>query len=342
MTEHSHPNAALSFGGVADAYERGRPGYPRETVQWLVGRDAAVVLELGAGTGKLTRTLVSLGHDVYATDPDEAMLKVLRDQLPVVRTSQALAERLPAADQSVDVVIAAQSFHWFNPDEALPEIARVLRPGGRIALVWNERDETIPWVRRLGRLLEGGPPVAEAVDGLISSGLFGWVEEKSFGHWQWINRSSIMDLAASRAAIATLSAKQRQAKLAEILAFYDDYGRGMDGMQLPYRARCFRAQAVPGALGIRRGRRSKNAEKDDQAAKPARAEGADEAGSSRYVGEDTQPLRYAWEQAEAERRAEKPPAEQASAQEPEQTAADASAPGEVREDGDGVLLINLR
>lgn len=332
MTEHSHPNAALCFGGVADAYERGRPGYPREAVQWLVGRDAAVVLELGAGTGKLTRTLAALGHDVHATDPDEAMLELLRDQVPGVRTSQALAERLPAADQSIDVVIAGQSFHWFDQDEALPEIARVLRPGGRIALAWNERDERIPWVRRLGALLEGGPPISESVDGLISSGLFGWVEEKSFGHWQWINRSSIVDLAASRAAIATLPPKQREAKLAEVLAFYDDYGRGMDGMQLPYRARCFRAQAVPGALGIRRGRRAGTGED-----------------SSRYIGEDTQPLRYAWEKADAERRgkkpadaAEPPPAPEASADPAAPRDGDQPGPGDVREDGDGVLLINLR
>ncbi|HEU5038398.1 MAG TPA: class I SAM-dependent methyltransferase [Nocardioides sp.] len=232
-----------SFGGVADAYHRGRPSYPREAAVWLVGEQPTTVLELGAGTGKLTEVLVALGHDVHATDPDDQMLERLRAQLPDVRTSVASAEDLPAPDASYDVVVVAQAFHWFDHGRALPEIARVLKPGGRVALVWNERDERIPWVRRLGRLI-GTQEQLRSEEPLVTSPLFGFVEDQEFKHWQVVDRVSIQDMVLSRSNVAVLDEEQRAAKLAEVLAFYDDYGRGMDGMQLPLRASCFRATAV--------------------------------------------------------------------------------------------------
>ncbi len=235
---------ARSFGPVAAAYDRGRPSYPRESAAWLVGRESARVLEVGAGTGKLTEHLVALGHDVHATDPDEAMLAILRERVPGARATAAAAEDLPLPDRSVDVVVAAQAFHWFELSRALPEIARVLRPDGVIALVWNERDERIPWVRRLGALIGTQEQLREPELPLVESGLFGFVEERSFTQWQDINRESIVDLVASRSNVAVLGDEARAAKLAEVLAFYDDYGRGMDGMQLPYVTRCFRAGVI--------------------------------------------------------------------------------------------------
>ena len=244
------PDWAHSFGSVADAYDRGRPSYPREAAAWLCGNDPLTVLELGAGTGKLTDQLVALGHDVHATDPDAAMLEVLRGRLPEVRTTVASAEEIPAPDRSVDVVVCAQAFHWFDLDRALPEIARVLKTGGRLALVWNQRDERIPWVRRLGGLIGTQDQLREPADPLVQSALFGFVEDATFRFWQTVDRESIQDLVLSRSNIAVLDADARAAKLDEVLAFYDDYGRGMDGMQLPYEANCFRAVVVepPGAV----------------------------------------------------------------------------------------------
>jgi ubiquinone/menaquinone biosynthesis C-methylase UbiE len=237
---------ARSFGSVADAYDRARPSYPQEAAVWLAGDQPTTVLELGAGTGKLTSALVALGHDVHATDPDEQMLAVLRRRLPDVRTSVAAAEEIPAPDASYDVVVTAQAFHWFDPERALPEIARVLRPGGRLAVVRNARDERIPWVRRLGRVL--GSPAADPETTpervLVHSPLFGFVEEEMFRFWQVVDRRSIQELALSRSSVATLDEAGRAAKLAEVLAFYDDYGRGMDGMQLPYQACCLRTTVV--------------------------------------------------------------------------------------------------
>lgn len=272
------PDPARCFGSVVDAYERGRPGYPIDAVRWLTGDEPLSVLELGAGTGKLTRELVALGHDVHATDPDPAMLDILSRNYVVTRISQTTAEEIPVPDSTFDIVIAAQSYHWFDHEKALPEIARVLKRGGSLSLVWNTRDERIPWVRRLGGLIgrqdQGSGPGEE----LETSPYFGPVEHETFKHWQVIDRSSIQDLVLSRSNVATLSADGRAAKLREVLEFYDDYGRGMDGMQLPYLTQCYRA-----VVGI----------KPQSAPKPATA--AERPGdavtdSAGYVGEPTVPV----------------------------------------------------
>ncbi len=258
---------ALCFGSVVDAYERGRPGYPIGAVRWLTGDEPLSVLELGSGTGKLTRELVALGHDVHATDPDAAMLDVLSRNYVVTRISQTTAEEIPVPDSTFDIVIAAQCYHWFDHEVALPEIARVLKRGGSLSLVWNTRDERIPWVKRLGKVIGGQEQGAGPGDELESSPYFGPVERETFKHWQVIDRSSVQDMVLSRSNVATLAAEARAAKLREVLAFYDDFGRGMDGMQLPYVTECYRA-----VVGI----------------KPQSA--AQEPGAAEYVGEETLPV----------------------------------------------------
>ncbi len=235
---------ARSFGGVAAAYDRGRPGYPEDAVRWLVGRDAATVIELGAGTGKLTRALSDHGHDVWAFDVATEMIEVLRTQLPGVRADVAPAEEIPVGDRTADVVVVAQAFHWFDHQKALPEIARVLKPGGHVSLVWNLRDERIPWVRRLGKIIGGQGETTDSVEILAASDLFEEPEHAGFKNWQEVNRDSIVDLVSSRSYVAVLDEEEKAAKLAEVVAFYDEYGRGYDGMQLPYRTECFRARVA--------------------------------------------------------------------------------------------------
>jgi len=234
---------ARSFGAVAEAYDRGRPSYPGEAVAWLAGGDAKVVLELGAGTGKLTRELVDQGHAVFATEPDEAMLAVLRERVPEVSAKVATAEEIPANDRSVDVVVVAQAFHWFDHDVALPEIARILKPGGHLALVWNFFDQRIPWVRRLVNVVgEHSATSHSASEALEGHELFEPVERTTFTFWQDVNRDTLVDIVASRSYVASLPEAEREAKLDAVRALYDDYGRGHDGMQLPYVTECFRAK----------------------------------------------------------------------------------------------------
>ncbi|MFT4263426.1 MAG: class I SAM-dependent methyltransferase [Nocardioides sp.] len=234
---------ARSFGSVADAYDRGRPGYPADAVSWLIGKPGTTfvnVLELGAGTGKLTRALVEQRYHVFATDPDDAMLDVLATHLPDVRATKATAEQLPVPDASVDVVVAAQAFHWFDPERALPEIARVLKPGGHLALVWNERDETIPWVRKLGAIINGTahPDPAPVLEG---SGYFAGTLHEQFEFWQEVDRAGLVDLALSRSTQAAGSDEHRAEVRRQVEALYDDYGRGTGGMRLPYLTHCYRA-----------------------------------------------------------------------------------------------------
>ena len=235
---------ALSFGSVAEAYDRGRPGYPAEAVSWLLDGEALTVLELGAGTGKLTAELVEQGHAVYATEPDERMHEVLLAQVPGCSAKVATAEDVPANDRSVDVVVSAQSFHWFDHERALAEMARVLKPGGHVALAWNVLDRRIPWVRRLADLIGEHVDSSESHSLLEECELFGDVETKVFTHWQDVDRESLVDIVASRSFVAVLPDHEREARLEAVRALYDEYGRGHDGMQLPYRTECFRAKVA--------------------------------------------------------------------------------------------------
>ena len=242
---------ALSFAAVADAYDRARPSYPIEAVEWLAGKAAATVVELGAGTGKLTDRLLQLRHDVLATDPLDEMLDHLRRRHPDLRVVRSAAETIPAATRSVDTVVAAQSFHWFDHGPALREAARVLKPEGRIALVWNQRDERIPWVRKLGRLLGSQDQDISNIDPteiLVASKLFGYVQEATFRHWQPLRRAELRDLALSRSNVAVMDPMAQERLLRKVDELFDQYDSGPDGLLLPYLARCYRAVVRPRGL----------------------------------------------------------------------------------------------
>lgn len=149
--------AASGFGAGADDYERGRPSYPHDVVAWLVSRlgldESSVVVDLAAGTGKLTRLLVPTGARVVAVEPVAAMRDKLLETCPEATVVEGTAEATGLPDASADAVTVAQAFHWFDPVAALEEIARVLRSGGHLGLVFNERDTREPWVAELSRLI---------------------------------------------------------------------------------------------------------------------------------------------------------------------------------------------
>jgi SAM-dependent methyltransferase len=231
-----------AFADVAGAYERGRPGYPEEAVRWLAGDDSRDVVDLGAGTGKLTRALVALGHHVIAVEPLDEMRAELEAAVTGARALAGDAETIPLPDSVADVVTSAQAFHWFDHDAALPEIARVLRPGGRLALVWNSRDDRDPWMARLSAII-GNETIEESdvVPVIDESGLFGPVETARFSFEQRLDRDGLLDLVLSRSYCAKLPQSDREPVLEAVGQLYDATA-GPDGVRLPYVTECFRAE----------------------------------------------------------------------------------------------------
>jgi SAM-dependent methyltransferase len=232
---------AASFARVADAYERARPGYPADAVLWLAGETSRDVVDLGAGTGKLTRSLTALGHHVVAVEPLGEMLDRLRAAVPGVTAVVGTAESMPLPDASADVVTCAQAFHWFDHGPALAEIARVLRPAGRIALVWNVRDERVSWVADLSDAMVGRTGVDRgAVEPIERSGLYGEVEHATFEHTQEVDREALRALVLSRSFCAVLPDEERAPILGRVDALFDARAAG-GVLTLPYLVECFRA-----------------------------------------------------------------------------------------------------
>jgi SAM-dependent methyltransferase len=158
VTTGVHRAAATGFADGADIYAASRPAYPGEALDWLRDRMAigsgSRVVEVGAGTGLFTRLLLETGAAVVATDPVPEMLAHLASTLPGAGTAVATAEALPITNGSVDAVVCATAFHWFATPQALAEFRRVLRPGGALGLIWNVRDNEMPWVRRLSEITD--------------------------------------------------------------------------------------------------------------------------------------------------------------------------------------------
>ena len=153
-----HHSAALGYSSSPDIYDRGRPEYSAEVDSWLSGdlglHENQTALDLGAGTGKFTKRLLATGAHVCAIDPVPAMLERLKRQHVDLDVRTGSAEAIPFGDAAFDVVVCAQSFHWFAAEDAIVEIRRILKPGGRLGLIWNVRDERLAWVAALTRIIE--------------------------------------------------------------------------------------------------------------------------------------------------------------------------------------------
>ena len=238
---------ATSFGAAAGAYESGRPGYPAEAVAWLLehgGVDVVDVVDVGAGTGKLTRALLGEGRRVTAIDPDPEMLAVLATALPEVTTGLGTAESLPLADGSADLVTLGQAWHWVDPVAASAEIGRVLRPAGALALLWNIRDESVPWVAAMSEIMHHS--AAEQMirtDRVQVAAPFGPLEERA---WAWrrpITRAALVDMVASRSYVITADATTRARIDAELAELFDSLPELAGGgtIDLPYTTHVFRA-----------------------------------------------------------------------------------------------------
>ena len=237
----SRHDPSLSFGSAAAAYERGRPSYPPEAIDWLLPAGARKVLDLGAGTGKLTTRLVERGLDVVAVDPIPDMLEVLRASLPATRALLGTAEEIPLQDNSVDAVLVAQAWHWVDPERAIPEVARVLRPGGRLGLVWNTRDERLGWVRELGRII-GSHDDPRRTEVTLPAPFTKMARHRV--EWtNYLTPQALIDLVASRSYCITSPTEVRTRTLdqvRELLATHPALANST-GLAMPYVTVCIRA-----------------------------------------------------------------------------------------------------
>ena len=226
--------------GDGSTYERGRPGYPDEALALFArsfGLEAGKrVIDLGAGTGKFTRQLASFGVEILAVEPSPSMRAELERTVPGVDLADGSAEAIPADDASVDAVFVAQAFHWFDPDRALTEIARVLRPGGGLGLIWNERDESVEWVHRLSQAIEWPErrpyPADRDYRAVVSAHPdFVDVSRHRFPFHQTLDHAGLMDRLASTSYITAMSAAERTAFLAPLAERVSELPETVD---LPY------------------------------------------------------------------------------------------------------------
>ena len=240
-----HHAAARGFDLQADAYDRGRPGYPAEAIAFVIETlrigPGATVVDLAAGTGKLTRELVPTGAELIAIEPVAGMREVLSRSLPDVLVTDGTAESLPLDDASVDGVVVAQAFHWFDGPRALAELARVLRPGGRLAVVFNVRDERDPVQAALERVWEpyrGDTPTHRTgawQRAFEPADRFTPLVHRAFANDQRVSADQLVDRVVSVSFIATLDEAQRAAVEAEVRTLLADEAE----VVLPYRTDVF-------------------------------------------------------------------------------------------------------
>jgi SAM-dependent methyltransferase len=223
-----HDEARRGFGQGAEAYERGRPGYPAEAIRWLWEQlglgPGRTVVDVGAGTGKLTRELVASGAAALAVEPVPAMRAVLERSVPQARVSDGTAEALPLDGGSVDAIVVAQAFHWFDGPAALAEFHRVLRAGGRVALIWNRRLRDQPVWRAISQITEPyrrDTPThyrGEWRRSVDSTALFTPAGELEVPFEQQLGAEELVDRIGSTSFIASLGDEERERVLARIRA----------------------------------------------------------------------------------------------------------------------------
>jgi SAM-dependent methyltransferase len=247
-----HEVANEGFGREAETYERARPSYPTDAVAWLTGNlglePGRTVLDLAAGTGKLTRLLVPTGATVLAAEPVDGMRRSFAAAVPAVPVMGAVAETLPIPDESLDAVTVAQAFHWFDADRAYAELVRILRPGGRVGMIWNARDRSCAWVDQVWSIMDRVERRApwrdhehrrDAAPDHRSG--FGPPQRATFRNEQSITPTGVVERVASVSHVAVLPPAERQTVLAQVRAVLAEHPdtRGRTELRIPYRVDAF-------------------------------------------------------------------------------------------------------
>ena len=245
---------ATSFGSVAESYDRVRPGPPSAAVDWLLPADCTVAVDLGAGTGLFTRALQARVEHVVAVEPDERMREVLAARSPETRVLAGRAEEIPLPDGYADAVLVSTAWHWFDLGRAVPEIARVLKEGGRLGVLWTSRDRAEAWVADLDVIQYPGEPrtVDEVRERLsrqhtvtLPDGAgFGPVEAASFGFTRMMSVADTLDWLATASQVITADPAVRQAGLARSRAALLARADHRDVVEMPARSWCWRAERV--------------------------------------------------------------------------------------------------
>ncbi|WP_431727929.1 class I SAM-dependent methyltransferase [Verrucosispora sp. TAA-831] len=236
----THPTQARSFGAAAAEYDRYRPRYPQAALHWALEgltRPARVV-DLAAGTGILTRGLLALGHQVTAVEPDPEMRAHLVATTPGVRAEAGTAEAMPLADGSADALLAGQAYHWFDPESAHAEIARVVRPGGIFAPIWNLRDERVDWVAELSRIARIGDTVDHLRQTVTGFGdAFAPPEWAEFPHTTTLTRDELLGLVRTRSHYLTATPTRRAEVDHQVRHLLDTHPAlsAQDPITVPYR-----------------------------------------------------------------------------------------------------------
>ena len=245
-----------AFGGMGEEYDRFRPSYPADALLWALGPDPLLVVDVGCGPGKLTRQLAEMGNRAIGLDPSFTMLRAMRTSLPRVR---ATAEAMPFRTGSIEAITSGQAFHWFDHARAVPEMRRILHPSGRIALLWNFRDESVEWVRELSAIIGSEDAMTatlgdvedltrQAVAHLTHHSLFTSVEQHFFSLEQDLDEPGLVGLVASRSYVAVLPKPERDRLLAAVtdLRRSHPHLRSRERFSLPYKTLTIRAMAADG------------------------------------------------------------------------------------------------
>jgi SAM-dependent methyltransferase len=241
--DQSWQRQARSFGTVAQNYDRYRPSYAPEAVNWALGTKPLRVADVGAGTGILSRVLRGLSHEVVAIEPDDHMRERLTEVSPDITALAGTAEEIPLPDSSVDAVVAGQAYHWFDHDRAHPEIARVLRPGGVLVTMRNDADLATPWTVRFVEIIDG--PLASEKPLADFGPLFTAVERASFTHDMWLTPDDLIAMAMTRSPYLVGTPDEREAMVVAIRDLLDSPElAGRDRIAMPHLTNVNRAAKI--------------------------------------------------------------------------------------------------
>lgn len=247
-----------SFGAVAADYDRLRPSPAPEALEWLLPQRRDLVVDVGAGTGLFSRALASRARHVVAVEPDPRMRKVLQDRSPEVEAIAGSGEAIPLPDASADGVFASSAWHWMDSQKAIPEVARVLRDGGRFGVIWTGRDPESDWLRADEWFREAardadpfsGETLAHRCSGgreraLPDGGLFTNIDTATFRFTRPMMPADLVEMLTTYSRVIMAPAEERERGRARAAAALAELFPGADQIDVPLRSRCWRADRIP-------------------------------------------------------------------------------------------------